>query len=69
MTPEEEDLLKRLYIKADARARVMGAALYKACLQLGPLIGRDPDELANEFEIITKVQWNSINKDNPLNQV
>ena len=69
MTPEEEDLLKLLYIKADARARVNGAALYKACLQLGLLIGRDPEELASEFETITKVQWNSINRDNPLNQV
>lgn len=69
MTPEEEDLLKRLYIKADALSRVNGAALYKACLQLGPLIGRDPEELASEFETITKVQWNSINRDNPLNQV
>lgn len=69
MTPEEENLLKRLYIKAAARSRVNGAALYKACIQLGTLIGRDPDELANEFETITKAQWNSINVDNPMNQV
>ena len=69
MTPEEELLLKQLYIKADARARVNAIALGKACIELANLTGRDPDELENEFITITKVQWNAINKDNPINQV